>query len=175
MSTPQPTKRKTESNREKNGSLKLRLHQSKLIRSDPNPQPKRRRLNLRKQTISQAATSAVGFIRSDPIRSSPKPTKMKIEDYNKTKDLTSCDFCSRVELINLPSSSSYPSSSSSSSSYSAKHISSQMGTDQNPDQTKPPSSFVVISRISDPTSASEKLPSFGKNLTTQDCIILPSP
>jgi hypothetical protein len=98
---------------------------------------------------------------------------MKIEDYNKTKDLTSCDFCSRVELINLPSS-SYPSSSSSSYSYSAKHISSQMGTDQNPDQTKPPSSFVVISRISDPTSASEKLPSFGKNLTTQDVIILPS-
>jgi hypothetical protein len=95
---------------------------------------------------------------------------MKIEDYNKRKDLTSCDFCSRVELINLPSS-SYPSSSS----YSAKHISSQMGTDQNPDQTKPPSSFVVISRISDPTSsASEKLPCFGKNLTTQDVIILPS-
>ncbi len=50
-----------------------------------------------------------------------------------------------------------------------------MGTDQNPDQTKPPSSFVVISRISDPTSsASEKLPCFGKNLTTQDVIILPS-
>jgi hypothetical protein len=67
MSTPQPTKTKIESNREKKRSLKLRLRQSKLIRSDPNPQPKRRRLNLRKQTISQAATSAVGLVRSDPI------------------------------------------------------------------------------------------------------------
>lgn len=170
-----PQKRRLNLTQKKKRSLKLRLRQSKLIRSDPNPQPKRRRLNLRKQTISQAATSAVGLVRSNPIRSSPKPTKMKIEDYNKTKDLTSCNFSSRVELILLPSS-SHPSSSFSSSS--AKHISSHMGTDQNPDQTKPPSSFVVISRISDPTSASGKLPSFGKNLPTQDvssCIILPSP
>jgi hypothetical protein len=93
-----PQKTKIESNREKKRSLKLRLHQSKLIRSDPNPQPKRRRLNLRKQTISQAATSAVGLIRSDPIfRSSPKPTKMKIEDYNKTKDLSQA-ATSAIEL-----------------------------------------------------------------------------
>lgn len=66
-----PQKGRLNLTEKKKRSLKLRLHQSKLIRSDPNPQPKRRRLNLRKQTISQAATSAVGLIRSrsrsDPI------------------------------------------------------------------------------------------------------------